>query len=768
MSDQLKWQVILVCPGEDELSLLAELSARPDAKIIAICDPDPQAMGVSLAEIMGIPVIASLDEMPNKDAEFLLHPPFNDAIAAITDTAHMYSLQLVPAQAFPAFMAKASMPEVPEHFDAASVEEILGEQDFDFLEMETATIHRTLSRIEEALDREALLRWLLGLAIRATGADSGSVMLFDKASDELYVAYGEGLSENTKHSTRVRLGEGIAGKVAASGKAEIITDNRHPGIRRDRPDVSSAICAPITWEGTLLGIINVSSSSENARLSVKALGIVESLTHRFGMILDRFLRIQTMHDGQVFKELEEALNFNHFHGSIDKTLNNWARELARISGAEKVVLYLMTSGGDLLTSGEKSCHYIMPETSMIQVMASGNPLVLRPGDGNQANPASENTTIFHLPLTGPSAQAMITLEFSSASSAHHFHTISVELLFLLGRHLVEARERADSADQVDRLTILASSLSELASDNGDSESHKSRILSAACQLTGAGQAWLLDGLDPAEGENQAMMAAAALQLANNKGQGWKATFLSPDASGIDGEHGRPLLLVPGTNGSPFPGLALLDKKRLHPLDGTSFTEFDALFARRLLPVLENLCRTTSPIPAVASPIPTPVPEPEAIKIPALDAILEKEDWDNIQTPSLAAPEAGELEKNLLVVLVKEMNRCDRYHNMLGLVAFRLNPESTSPLILSRIHKLVYELGRKLRGSDHCAALPGGIIMVVVPEDVQSIPRMQKRVTNLLAEISENPGLEMTTCSKVYPGVGDSPEDLLAAVLKSLP
>ena len=34
-------------------------------------------------------------------------------------------------------------------------------------------------RIEEALDRESLLRWLLGLATRATGASSGSIMLFD-------------------------------------------------------------------------------------------------------------------------------------------------------------------------------------------------------------------------------------------------------------------------------------------------------------------------------------------------------------------------------------------------------------------------------------------------------------------------------------------------------------------------------------------------------------------------------------------------------------
>jgi hypothetical protein len=768
MNDQIKWHVILACPGEEELSLLAELSARPDANIVAICDPDPKAMGVGLAEIMGIPVISSLADLPNKDAEFLVHPPFNDAIAAIADTAHNYSLQLVPAQAFPAFMAKASMPEAAAPFDPSTVDEILGEQDFDFLEMETATIHRTLSRIEEALDREALLRWLLGLAIRATGAGSGSVMLFDKASDELYVAYGDGLSESTKHRTRVRLGEGIAGKVAATGKAEIITDNRHPGIRRDRPDVNSAICAPISWEGKLLGVLNVSSTSDNNRLSVKALTIIESLTHRFGMILDRFLRIQTMHDGQVFKELEEALSFNHSLGSMDKTLDSWAKELAKVSGAEDVVLYLLTSGGDLLTSNGDGCRYIIPEASMVKVMATGNPLVLRPGDTNLPDDCATNTTIFHLPLTGPSAQAMVTLQFKSASSAHHFHTISVELLFLLGRHLAEARDRADSADQVDRLTVLAGSLSELAASEEDLGSRRERILAAACQLTGAGQAWLLEDSHQVQGSNQALMVAIAQQLVNTKGQGWKATFLNPDASSIDGEHGRPLLLVPGTNGSPFPGLALLDKERLHPLDGTNFTEFDALFARRLLPVLENLTQKPDSRPILATLVETSSSDNEPFDIPALEETPAKGNWDDIVPPPLATPETGDLRKNLLVVLGREMNRCDRYHNMLGLVAFRLNPDNTPPTVFSQLHELIYELGRKLRGSDHCAYLSGGIIVVIVPEDVQSIPRMQNRVTNLLTELSEHPELEMTTSSKVYPGVGDSPDDLLDAVLKSLP
>ncbi len=60
MADIIKWPVIMVCPGEEELSLLAELSARRDARIVAIADSDGFSVGASLAEVMGLPVISDL------------------------------------------------------------------------------------------------------------------------------------------------------------------------------------------------------------------------------------------------------------------------------------------------------------------------------------------------------------------------------------------------------------------------------------------------------------------------------------------------------------------------------------------------------------------------------------------------------------------------------------------------------------------------------------------------------------------------------------
>jgi hypothetical protein len=82
--------------------------------------------------------------------------------------------------------------------------------------------------------------------------------------------------------------------------------------------------------------------------------------------------------------------------------------------------------------------------------------------------------------------------------------------------------------------------------------------------------------------------------------------------------------------------------------------------------------------------------------------------------------------------------------------------------------LVAEIDRRLRSSDHTGCLDDGTILVIVPEDIQSLPRLQKRVTTLLREASGVADLTVFSSSRVYPGGGDTPAQLINAVLGSLP
>ncbi|MCB1182925.1 GAF domain-containing protein [bacterium] len=746
MADIIKWPVVLVCPGEEELSLLAEVSARRDARLVAVADRTGSSLGAGLAEIMGVRVVKDLAELTPGSAAWLVHPPRNDEVAFFLDAAAEHGLETIGAREFAALLNGPRLAPEPDRRPTPagatldSLAEVVTTED-ELLERETAAIHRTLSRIEEALDRESLLRWLLGLATRATGASSGSIMLFDDRSEELYVAFAYGLSQHTMHTTRVRLGEGIAGRVAQTRKAEFIGDNRHPGARRDRSAISQAICAPILWSGQVLGVVNVSTDAGEAALDRKALETIQSLTHRFGLILDRFLSLQLARDSELFRRIDRDLHRDTGHPqSVASTLCDWALDLQDVAGAELARLEVLTSDGDLFWAGPEETGYESPPPARkAEVLSSGRPAVLRPGDPD--SPAASPLTIFHLPVGREPLRALLTLGFASPARAHQFHAVSAEIIYLINRHLTGFLDRAATADQVDRLTTLAAALSELARSAG-AAGFRDRVLQAACRLTGASQALLLTGSDDTlpggdgDDEDDDALRLEAVRLLTEAGRaGWQTTVLEVAGGALT----RSLLVVPLDDRNPFPGLVLLDKRRLHPLDGAGFTEFDALFARRLLPLLH-------------------VPEE---KRPAISEADTEAIVDRLE-PAAAPALAGLTRDTLAGILQREMDRCDRYHTMLGLAAFRL--ESDAGLGPADVVAII---DRRLRSTDHTGCLQDGTILVIVPEDIQSLARLQHRVTEVLRQATGLADLTVRSATRVYPGGGETPEALIANVLDAL-
>jgi len=723
LADIIRWSVIMVCPGEDDLPLLAALTSRSDAQVVAVADGDGTSLGAGLAEVMGIPVVTGLDSSAAA-AHYLIYPELNSGTASFVDLAPALGLEAVKTRDF------IRLLEDPTTGPGVIGSEPLPLLDHEGLELESAAIHRTLSRIEEALDRESLLRWILGLAIRAVGADSGSIMLVDSATDELFVAFAEGLSQQTMLKTRVRMGEGIAGRVALRRKAELINANQHPGARRDRTGNGAAVCSPLVWDGKLLGVLNLSSDRPGQSLRPEALGVVDSLAHRFGLILDRFLRIQRVRDGELFRVMEEGLlREKRNPEALAATLSAWASDLAEVAGADRASLSVLTHDGDLFTAGPEGSAYESPPSEVkSQVLTSGQARVLSPGDLADQDPADSlgDVMIYHLPVGHDPSLALFSLEFGSPARAHQFRSISGDIMALVERHLSDYLERAESADQIDRLTTLVASLSDL-SLGGPGQLSLNMVLGAAQRLTGAGGAALLEGGDdgPQSTASSSMepdLIAASRRLLVESGQrGWKGSILATESGQSPGPCA--VLAVPLEKGRPFPGIILWDKERLHPLDAASFTEMDVLFVQRLLPLLTM----------AHSVVPEPVP---------------------------AGPDHGQAE--LAAALKREMDRCDRYHTCLGLTAYRV--EDGNGL---RLDQYSSDLSQHLRSSDQVFRLDPLTLAVLNPEDVQSLPRLQARVNGILRSLAGKPDLELRSAARTYPGSANSPSALLDSLLSAL-
>jgi ligand-binding sensor protein len=116
-----------------------------------------------------------------------------------------------------------------------------------------------------------LLDSLLDVAFEISGANVGSIMLFNKTKSELTIHTSKGISPEIVRNTRVKLGSGISGMVAKSGESFLIDNNTRDNRIKpylNRPNVASSMVLPLKIEERIMGVMN--------------LGSLETSTVRFG------------------------------------------------------------------------------------------------------------------------------------------------------------------------------------------------------------------------------------------------------------------------------------------------------------------------------------------------------------------------------------------------------------------------------------------------------------------------------------------------------
>jgi hypothetical protein len=218
---------------EYDLFVLSEIQKQPHVHISFVYDKDPTAVGVEIAEILGIPRYhrpEDLTDLTGLDYVVVSEPRarFREELEAV---ARMGAEILNPPEAVELFGGRLVMP--PDVEDQASASPY--------------TIEDTFQALEKLFDRRELLKFLLDVAVKATVASAGSIMLYSVGAKELYIAYALGLSERVIRNTRQKLGDGIAGTVALEKRAKLINLVKGTPFYakdRERTDIATAISVP--------------------------------------------------------------------------------------------------------------------------------------------------------------------------------------------------------------------------------------------------------------------------------------------------------------------------------------------------------------------------------------------------------------------------------------------------------------------------------------------------------------------------------------------
>jgi Nif-specific regulatory protein len=123
-----------------------------------------------------------------------------------------------------------------------------------------AFLEELFTIVNSARTPEEMLNFLLDRFIEITGALTGSIMLINPESKILEIKAFRGLKSEKVVNVKLKIGEGVTGKVAEKGQPLLIPDvDAVDFYVRIREDLKSELAVPLKLENKIIGVINVDS-----------------------------------------------------------------------------------------------------------------------------------------------------------------------------------------------------------------------------------------------------------------------------------------------------------------------------------------------------------------------------------------------------------------------------------------------------------------------------------------------------------------------------
>ena len=156
---------------------------------------------------------------------------------------------------------------------------------------ELQSVQDTSRQFLNCLEPDQLFDVVLDEARKITGARKGSLMLAAKGGDELSVKAVSGMTGSVVQKLRVRSGQGVAGRVFATGDPIVVrdieADERFGRKNRSRYATRSFLSLPISMDGRIIGVLNLSDKLDGQIFGEEDLRLLQSVATQATIAIER-------------------------------------------------------------------------------------------------------------------------------------------------------------------------------------------------------------------------------------------------------------------------------------------------------------------------------------------------------------------------------------------------------------------------------------------------------------------------------------------------
>jgi HD-GYP domain-containing protein (c-di-GMP phosphodiesterase class II) len=154
---------------------------------------------------------------------------------------------------------------------------------------ELSTLFHIGTAINSSLDRDQVLQKVLDSAIMLLDARKGSLMLIDHDIKEMNIVAACGLPPEIIKNTVVKLGEGIAGKVAQEGKPRLMKKGvrmKDSRISKQIEEIKSAMSVPLKVKDKIQGVMNISDKGTNDNFTEEDLELLMMMANQAAIAIE--------------------------------------------------------------------------------------------------------------------------------------------------------------------------------------------------------------------------------------------------------------------------------------------------------------------------------------------------------------------------------------------------------------------------------------------------------------------------------------------------
>ena len=182
---------------------------------------------------------------------------------------------------------------------------------------EVAVFQELGKALTSSLQLDQVLRTIMEKIDEFLRPDNWSLLLLDEAKQELYFELAVGKASQALKDVRVKMGQGIAGWVAAHGETVVVPDTSKDTRffakvdEKTKTETQSIVAVPVKFRDTCLGVIELINCIGPEGFDPRDLKLLEALSDFAAIALENARHVKRIHELTITDDCTSLYNARH-------------------------------------------------------------------------------------------------------------------------------------------------------------------------------------------------------------------------------------------------------------------------------------------------------------------------------------------------------------------------------------------------------------------------------------------------------------------------